>query len=84
VIEDLSAALRQNREKDIALPKFEEELAIHPGIDVHQLDRVTELLVTFPHALDFNEPDVVLCVHDLPGKDVLGAVETFFGRAGSA
>jgi hypothetical protein len=84
VIEDLSAALRQNREKDIALPKFEEELAIHPGIDVHQLDRATELFVALPHTLDVNEPYVVFCLHDLPGEDKLRVVETCLGSNGIA
>lgn len=84
MIEDFSTALRDNREEEIALPKFKRELAIHPGINVHQLNGVTELLVTFPHTLDFNEPDVVFCVHHLPRKDILGAVETFFGRVGRA
>jgi hypothetical protein len=84
VKEDVSAALRQNREKEIALPEFEIKLAIHPGIDVHQLDRVTELFVAFPHTLDVDEPYVVLRFHDLPRKDVLGAAETCFGRAGNA
>jgi hypothetical protein len=84
VIKDVSTALRQNREKEIALPKFKKELAIHPGIYVHQLDRATELLVAFPHTIDLNEPYVVLCFHDLPRKDILGAVEACFGRAGRA
>ena len=84
VIEDFSTALRDNREKEIALPKFKRELAIHPGINVHQLNRVTELLVTFPYTLDFNQPDVVLCIHDLPSKNILGAVEPIFGRVGRA
>ena len=66
------------------MPKLKKELAIHPGIDVHQLDRVTELFVAFPHPLDLDEPYVVLCFHDLSRKDILGAVETFFGRAGTA
>ena len=84
VIEDVSTALRHNREEEIALPKLKEELAIHPGIGVHQLDRVTELFVAFPHTLDLDDPYVLLCLHDLPRKDVLGMVETCFGRNGSA
>jgi len=84
VIEDFSTAFRQNRKKEIALPKFKKELAIHPGIDVHQLDRAMELFVAFPYTLDRNEPYVLLCSHDLARKHVLGAVETCFGSAGSA
>jgi hypothetical protein len=84
VIKDFSTALRQDREKEIALPEFERELAIHPGIYVHQLDRVTEIFAALPHTIHLNEPYVVLCVHDLPREDILGAVETFFGRVGSA
>jgi hypothetical protein len=84
VIKDFSTALRQDREKEIALPEFERELAIHPGIYVHQLDRVTEIFAAFPHTIGLNEPHVALGVHDLTRKDILGAVEAFFGRAGSA
>jgi hypothetical protein len=80
VIKDVSTALRQNREKEVALSEFKIELAIHLGIDVHQLDRVTELLVALPHTLDFHEPYVVLCFHDLPREDILGVVEPCFGR----
>jgi hypothetical protein len=84
VIKDVSPALRQDREKEIALPKPEKELAIHPGIDVHQLDDVTELFMAFPHTLDLNEPYVVLCLDDLAGEHILGAVEAGFGRDGIA
>jgi ribosomal protein L1 len=84
VIEDVSTALRQNREKEIALPELKVELAIHLGIDVHQPDRATELVVAFPHTLDFNEPYMVLCFHDLAREDILGVVEPFGGRNGIA
>jgi hypothetical protein len=84
VIKDFPTALRQDREKEIALPKLKRELAIHPGIHVHQLDGVTEIFTAFPHTIHLDEPYVVLCVHDLTRKDILGAVETFCGRAGSA
>jgi hypothetical protein len=84
VIKDVATALRQNREKEIALPELKIELAIHLGIDVHQLDRVTELFVAFPHTLDVNEPYVVLCLHDLPREDILGVVEPCCGRDGIA
>jgi hypothetical protein len=80
MIEDVSTALRHDREKKIALPKFKKELAIHPGIDIHQLDCVTELFVALPHTLDLDDPYVLLCLDDLPRKDVLGMVETCFGR----
>ena len=82
--EDFPTALRQNRKEEIALPQFKIELAIHLGIDVHQLDRVTELFVAFPHTLDVNEPYVVLCLHDLAAEDELRVVETCFGRDGIA
>jgi hypothetical protein len=84
VKEDFSTALRQNREEEIALPQFKIELAIHPGIDIHQLDRATELFVALPHTLDVNEPYVVLCLHDLPGEDKLRVVETCLGSNGIA
>ena len=84
MIKDFSTALCQNRKKEIALPKLEEELAIHPRVNIHQLDRTTQLLLPFPHTLDFHEPDVVLRAYDLPGKNILGAVETFVGRIGRA
>src|SRR5215211_2991119 len=80
VIKYVSTALRQNREKQIALPKLEKELAVYRGIDVHQPDGAAELFMPLPHALDLNLPGVRLCFHDLPGKYILGAVKTGFGR----
>ena len=60
------------------------ELAVHGGIDVHQLDGAGKLLTPLPHALDLDEPGVCVCFHDLPGKYVLGAVETGRRRDGVA
>ena len=80
VIKDVSTALRQDREKKIALPKLKKELAVHPCMDVHQLDAAGEPFMAFPHALDLNEPCVVLCLHDLAGEHILGAVEAGLGR----
>jgi len=82
--EDFPTALRQNRKEEIALPKFKIELAIHPGIDVHQLDPVTDLFAALPHAFDVNEPYVVLCLHNLPAEHKLRVIEACLGRDGIA
>src|SRR6266581_4137237 len=66
VVEYLATAFRQNRKKEIALPKLEKELAVRGGIDVHQLDGASEFLMPLPHPLDLNEPGVRVCFHDLP------------------
>src|SRR5262245_47906542 len=79
MIKNFSTALRNHREKQIALAKLKVELTLHPGVDIHQLDPATELLATLPHAIDFNEPDVLLRAHDLPREDILSAVEAFLG-----
>jgi hypothetical protein len=62
VIKDVSTALRQDREKNIALSSVKKELTVHRCVDVHQLDRASELFVAFPDALDLNEPGVVICL----------------------
>jgi hypothetical protein len=84
VIKDVSTALRHDREKKITLPKLERELAVHLRVNVHQLDLASELFLTFPHALDLDEPYVVPCLDDLAGKHILGPIEAGFGRDGIA
>jgi hypothetical protein len=62
VIKDVSTAFRQDREKNIALSSVKKELAVQRCVDVHQLERASELFVAFPDALDLNEPGVVICL----------------------
>ena len=84
MIKDFSTALRQDREKNIALSRLKKEFAVQRCVDVHQLDGASEPFMAFPHALDLNEPCMVFCLDHLAGKHILGAVETSFGRDGIA
>src|ERR1700704_6898048 len=84
MIKDFSTALRQDREKNIALSSLKKEFAVQRCVDVHQLDGASEPFMAFPHALDLNEPCMVFCSDNLAGKHILGAVETSFGRDGIA
>src|SRR5262249_20782955 len=58
VIEDVATTFGQDREEQIALSKLKKELAVHLGIDVHQLDGAGEPFTAFPHALDLDQPRV--------------------------
>src|SRR5262245_9420138 len=84
VIEDVSTALREDRKEKIPLPLLKEEFAVDSCIDVHQLDGARELVMTLPHAVDRDDPGVVLGLDDLAGEYILRAVETGFGRDGVA
>src|ERR1700716_1977650 len=82
MIKDFSTALRQDREKNIALSRLKKEFAVQRCVDVHQLDGASELFMAFPYALDLDEPCMIFCLDDLAGKPILGAVEAGFGRDG--
>jgi hypothetical protein len=84
VIKYVATTLGQDREKEIALPKLEKELAVCRRIGVHQLDGTSESLMPLPYALDFNVPGVLVCSHDLSGKYILRAVEASRGSDGVA
>ena len=60
--------LSPKSQKKIAPPELEEEFAVDRSIHIHEPDGSSELLSSFPHAIDRDEPGVVLGSHNLAGK----------------